>query len=169
MSIRMDLMNKKMEKYGSVIAKVAVAHGLDVNLVKAIVMKESSCNPLAIKFEEGYRWLYFPRGIAEHLGVSYEKMVDLQSHSYGLMQVMGATAYEYGLEHNQSPETLFDPEIGLKFGCRYLRRLKEKYGEEVKAISAYNAGHVDMVNGMFSNQSYVDSVHQFLFELRKLK
>ncbi|NCA71688.1 MAG: lytic transglycosylase domain-containing protein [Sphingobacteriia bacterium] len=56
----------------------------------------------------------------------------------GLMQVMPATAADYGVA---SAADLFDPAINLATGMRHLRRLLDKYeGDVGLAVMAYNAG-----------------------------
>lgn len=152
------------------IQTAADTHKLPWDLVAAIVMQESGGNSWKPRYEPGYKWLYFAREIADRARVSYATMVMMQSTSWGLMQVMGAVAYEYGLNRESVPTMLCLPHIGLDYGCRLLVNLFQRYNEEAQVISAYNAGSVRMVNGLFSNQKkYVDPVHAYLTELRALK
>jgi hypothetical protein len=55
----------------------------------------------------------------------------------GLMQVMPATASDYGV---RSVDALFDPSTNLDTGMRHFRRLLDKYGSIGHAVMAYNAG-----------------------------
>lgn len=57
----------------------------------------------------------------------------------GLSQVMPRTAR--WLDPTVSTQELFDPEVNLELGFRYLRKMIDKYdGDVVKALTAYNRG-----------------------------
>ena len=61
----------------------------------------------------------------------------------GLMQLMPATAEELapriGIEWS-GPDLLFDPQVNIRLGTRYLRQLVDKYGSVTVALAAYNWG-----------------------------
>ena len=61
----------------------------------------------------------------------------------GLMQIMPATgemlAREAGIRWT-GPELLFDPEVNLRLGTRYLAVLRARYGDWTRALAAYNWG-----------------------------
>ncbi len=61
----------------------------------------------------------------------------------GLMQIMPATGEmlvrEQGLEWT-GPDMLFDPELNLRLGTRYLAFLYARYGSWPEALAAYNWG-----------------------------
>ena len=142
---------------------------LDWRLVSSIIMIESACNTWRPRFEPAYKWLYFARDIAPIAGVTYETMEVMQKTSWGLMQVMGAVAYELGLPHDQVPTQLCLPHIGIDYGCRLLTKLFQRYNSETDVIAAYNAGSPRKTSGgMYANQRYVDKVWQRLTELRAL-
>jgi len=52
----------------------------------------------------------------------------------GLMQLMPATARRFGVTNS------FDPRQNIEGGVRYLKALKETFGDDRIAIAAYNAG-----------------------------
>ncbi len=53
----------------------------------------------------------------------------------GLMQLMPETAREMGVSQ------VFDPEQNIEGGCRYLRKLLDRFdGDLILALAAYNAG-----------------------------
>jgi soluble lytic murein transglycosylase-like protein len=57
----------------------------------------------------------------------------------GLAQVMPRTAR--WLEPSVSTGELFDPEVNLELGFRYLRQMIDRYdGDLFKALTAYNRG-----------------------------
>lgn len=93
----------------SMVERLALRHRLDVDLVHAVISAESAYNPHAVS----------------HAG------------AVGLMQVMPATASDYGVH---STDALFDPNTNLDTGMRHFRRLLDKYGNIGQAIMAYNAG-----------------------------
>lgn len=95
----------------ALVDSVARAYGLDAQLLLAIIHVESRFNPDAVS----------PKG------------------AIGLMQVMPATAERVGVQEPQ--RTLFDPETNLHAGARYLRLLRQLFGERLElAVAAYNAG-----------------------------
>ena len=61
----------------------------------------------------------------------------------GLMQIMPATgemlAREAGIPWT-GPDLLFQPELNLRFGVRYLAFLRDRYGNWNEALAAYNWG-----------------------------
>ena len=65
----------------------------------------------------------------------------------GLMQLMPATADRFGVE----PASLFDPELNLEAGTRYLEWLRGRFDDDLpRILAAYNAGeaNVDRYGGM---------------------
>lgn len=85
----------------------AEKHGVDHRLVESIVEMESGFDPRAISSQG----------------------------AMGLMQLMPATARQYGV---LDP---FDPRQNLAAGVRHLRRLLLRFGRDItKAVAAYNAG-----------------------------
>jgi soluble lytic murein transglycosylase-like protein len=96
-------------KLKPLIEDTAKRYGLDKDLVHAVIAAESGYNPKAVS----------PAG------------------AIGLMQVMPATAADYGVD---STEELFDPKVNLDTGSRHLKRLLRKYSNIRQAVMAYNAG-----------------------------
>ena len=101
--------------------------GVERALVHAVVAAESAYNPNAVS----------------------------RAGAVGLMQVMPATAGDYGVG---SSDALFDPKTNIRTGVRHLKRLLDKYGNDYgRAIMAYNAGEgvVDRTN---SNVTYAETL-----------
>lgn len=101
------------------------AHGIDGELVLAVIAQESSGNPYAIRPEPGFFQRYLP-GLRRLVSHSVSKRDDrwfqyphVFACSYGLMQVMYPVALERGLDLAY-PTELCDPKIGLEAGCRHL-------------------------------------------------
>jgi soluble lytic murein transglycosylase-like protein len=105
----------------------AKRHGVELALVKAVVAAESAYDAHAVS----------------HAG------------AIGLMQLMPATAADYGV---RDATQLFDPKVNLEAGVRHLRRLLSKYRNDYgRVIMAYNAGEgvVDRTN---SNVTYSETL-----------
>ncbi len=66
--------------------------------------------------------------------------------SWGLMQVMGAVAREYGFS-GRFLSQLCDPAVGLEYGCRHLSILLKRHGTIRAALSAYNSGQPHTMRG----------------------
>jgi soluble lytic murein transglycosylase-like protein len=97
----------RMQAYDDLIVEHAHLNNVRPSLVRAVVQVESGFNPMA----------YSPKG------------------AMGLMQLMPATAREFGVRN------AFDPEQNVRGGVAYLRQLLDRYdGNEQLALAAYNAG-----------------------------
>jgi soluble lytic murein transglycosylase-like protein len=93
--------------FESLILEHARDQGVRPDLVRAVMQVESAFNPRARS----------PKG------------------ALGLMQLMPATARQYGVVN------AFDPEQNVRAGVRYLRALLDRYdNDETLALAAYNAG-----------------------------
>jgi len=94
------------------VAIAARGQGLDANLVASIVHAESKGNPTAVS----------------------------RAQAYGLMQLRIPTASEMA-GRPVTVEELFDPALNLDLGCRYLRRMLDRFDDNLLlALMAYNAG-----------------------------
>lgn len=114
---------------------------LDAVLICAVAEHESSWNPWATRMEKGF-YLKYVQQMSLNDTEEYTR-----SMSFGLMQIMGETAREFGFVHQAPSEyaqfltQLCDPEIGMDLGCKKLRRCFDLHqNDEVAALLAYNGG-----------------------------
>jgi soluble lytic murein transglycosylase-like protein len=131
--------------YWPAIQVAARAHELDPLLVSAVVLKESSANTDAFRHERLF-WNRYLKRLPEWTNENPRRV----SSSYGLMQIMYSTAVERGLARTVPPERLFEPEVGLEFGCRQLKHCMDwedaKYASSAgqdrlrAALASYNGG-----------------------------
>jgi soluble lytic murein transglycosylase-like protein len=95
------------DRYGDVIDLHASRHQVRPDLVRAVIQVESAFNPYA-RSNKG---------------------------AMGLMQLMPATAADYGVDNP------YNPRENIRAGVAYLRSLLDRFGgNEELALAAYNAG-----------------------------
>ena len=125
---------KADKKFVDIVSKVAEKYGVSENLIHAVIRAESSYNPDAVS----------PKGAG------------------GLMQLMPATAEQYGVSDR------FSPEENIDGGTKYLKFLLDRYeGDVALAVAAYNAGEgaVDKYGAIppyAETRAYVDRISMFL-------
>ena len=117
--------------YDTLISEHSKSHGVRADLVRAVMQVESGFNPYARS----------PKG------------------AMGLMQLMPATAKQYGVKN------AFNPGENIRAGVAYLRELLDRYeNKEELALAAYNAGpgavdkHGQTVPPYRETQSYVAQI-----------
>jgi soluble lytic murein transglycosylase len=77
----------------------------------------------------------------------FEADAESSSGAIGLMQLLPDTAKGIALHTGGSRfevEDLYDPEINVRYGSFYLRRLLRKYDDTRLALAAYNAGQANV-------------------------
>lgn len=109
-------------------------YSLNESLVCAVCEHESSWDPWASRPEPAFEKRY-----EEIIKTLTPQERWLRSISYGLMQVMGQTAYELGFT-GKFPTKLCDPLTGLTYGCLDLKRCILKSPDEKTALLHYNGG-----------------------------
>lgn len=163
------------------VAVIAHKHGLELNVVMAVIQVESAGNPFAVRAEMTAlldqngrqvfmsRWHYpfHPKEIAEKLGCTVPTEKVFQATSFGPMQIMGAVAREHGFTGWLTE--LCSWSLGTEFGCRHLRKMRDRYGEDPATLyAAYNAGSPRKTpGGMFENQRNVDRFMTFYREIEE--
>jgi len=123
-----------MTRFRAEIETAAATHGLDPDLVQAVVEQESSYRWFAYRFEPAFYTRYLA-----HLPAYADRDPREVAASYGLMQVMFTTAIEDGF--TGEPWDLFRPNVALDNGCRHLATLLAwANGEVSQALGGYKAG-----------------------------
>lgn len=106
-------------KYEHIVVGHARNYDLDPALVAAVIYRESKFDPDA----------------------------ESSSGAIGLMQLLPDTARGIALNTGGNAfvvDDLYDPEINVRYGSFYLRRLLRKYDDERLALAAYNAGQTNV-------------------------
>jgi hypothetical protein len=139
------------------VARIALETGVDALLISAIIIKESGGNKYAQQYQPDYPYVYRVSEFARSIGCSYSTELHMQRTSWGLMQIMGATARYLGFSGWFGQ--LIDPETNIRFGARQLSKLLKTYGLESDVISAYNQGQPFRAqDGRYKNQEYVNDI-----------
>ena len=121
--------------YEGIIRGHARNYGLEPELIAAVIYQES-------KFQADAR---------------------SEAGAIGLMQVQPATARGIAVRTGGSGfrvADLYDPEINVRYGSWYLRHLLDKYGNEDRALAAYNGGQGNVDRGVVypETRHYVERV-----------
>ena len=126
-----SVVSSRARAYDDLISEHSRNHGVRADLVRAVMQVESGFNPYAKS----------PKG------------------AMGLMQLMPATAKQYGVKN------AFNPAENVRAGVAYLRELLDRYdNKEELALAAYNAGpgavdkHGQTVPPYRETQSYVAQI-----------
>jgi soluble lytic murein transglycosylase-like protein len=112
---RSGLSEAEIAQVAAVIVREANFHGIDPNLVLAVIHIESRGNAFALS----------PVG------------------AMGIMQIMPPTGEELAAKLGipwRGSQTLFDPLSNVRIGIAYLEQLESRYGSISTALAAYNWG-----------------------------
>jgi soluble lytic murein transglycosylase len=124
-------------EYESIVTGHARNYDLDPALLAAVIYQES-------KFEADAR---------------------SSAGAIGLMQLLPDTAMGIATRTGGSRfrvEDLYDPEINVRYGAWYLRHLLDRYGDERRALAAYNGGQGNVDRGVVyaETEEYVERVEE---------
>jgi soluble lytic murein transglycosylase-like protein len=122
-----------MNDLQQLVVATAKTHGLDPDLVCAVVEQESAWNTWAIRHEPAFYARYVaPLGLTDTESVA-------RSFSWGLMQLMGQVARELGYAGHLA--ALCEPSTGVEWGCRLLaNKLREVNGDVHMGLERWNGG-----------------------------
>lgn len=144
-----------------IINEKAATYGIPAWLIAAVIETESGGDPWAMRFEPEFLKRYVPQTTSQRFGASMETERVMRATSFGLMQIMGQVAREFGCTFPFLSELCL-PENGIEFGCRKLKSLRDLHFEKLGwpgVVAAYNAGSPRTgADGKFVNQAYVDKV-----------
>jgi soluble lytic murein transglycosylase len=128
-------------RYEHIVRGHADNYRLDPALVAAVIYQESKFRPDARS----------PQGA---IGL----MQLLPETAKGIATRTGGSAFEV--------DDLLDPELNVRYGCWYLRNLLDKYGDDGRALAAYNGGQGNLDRGIVhpETEHYVERV----LELREI-
>lgn len=146
--------------YREEVERVASRHQLDPDMVQGICQVESGGNRHAWNPEPRYPYVWDVR-----LKTPFRKLTPAEAFaslppkdfptlagdrdqewwgqraSWGLMQIMGATARQYGFKELYLPQ-LVEAGYGIEYGVTYLKAMLQwSGGDHAKALGAYNAGY----------------------------
>ncbi len=124
----------------------AARHGLDADLVCAVIEHESSWRMYEIRYEQEFFDRYcLPLSKNPEITPTEARA---RAFSWGLMQVMGQTAREFG--YKGALPALCIPQNGIEIGCKVLaHKVAVNQGNVRDALNAWNGG---------ANPSYADEV-----------
>lgn len=130
----------------AVARSTAAQHGLDADLVCAVIEQESSWRTHQIRYEPEFFDRYcFPLFKNPEITPTEARA---RAFSWGLMQVMGQTAREFGYTGDFA--ALCIPQNGVETGCKVLaHKLAVSEGNVHQALRAWNGG---------ANPNYADEV-----------
>lgn len=120
------------------IESAALAHGLDFSVLAGLVAQESAGLQYAQRYEPLYSWTYNDPKMSPAI-MSWDTFQNGQKVSYGLCQIMGGVALEYGWRGWWGE--LFGVETNLDLGATHLaKKIKQAGGELRKGLLRYNGG-----------------------------
>ena len=137
-----DAYGSSQKTWQGYIDDVASQHGVDPDLIRAIIMTESGGNPSAVRH-------------------------DKSGDSLGLMQVTMIAAKDIG--YNGPRSGLLDPKTNIEVGTAYFAHLlKEFHGNTLNAIGAYNAGPTNVKRG-YVPRKYIEKVLKYYYDIKEGK
>jgi soluble lytic murein transglycosylase-like protein len=164
------------EHYKPIIEEMGARFLLEPALVMAIIKVESNGDTMAYNPEgewESDGWHGFwnnyikdnPKFKDHYLG----KYICLNG-AFGLMQILAVRAMERGFGWDRDPSELWNPRVGILYGCLNLRMLLNRYkGNIWDAVAAYNQGNNRKFTsgnnkGKYFNYRYVEKVRKYYEE-----
>jgi peptidoglycan lytic transglycosylase len=117
-------------EYEHIVRGHARQYDLDAALLAAVIYRES-------KFDADARSSSGALGLMQLLPDTAE----------GIAKLTGGSRFEV--------DDLFDPEINVRYGSFYLRRLLRKYDDERLALAAYNAGQANVDEWIASGEEEI--------------
>ena len=130
-------------------AQFALETGIRRDILFGLIEIESSWNPFQIRTEESFFRRYLQNKERQDLlgWVPSPRQVPTlatelrgRSMSWSVMQIMGDRARMEGFDDPWFTKLII-PEVGLKYGCRFLVRLFEKHDGDIRKVAdGWNGG-----------------------------
>lgn len=141
-------------RYTDLIRTASHTYGLPFDLLEGQILQESSGDPNACRYEPDF----FERYLLDNRSAKGFAYGPFAACSVGLLQIIVQVAYEIGFDGR--PEQLWDPKVGLAWGCRQMQILLAwTGGDYAKTLAAYNGGRgITRTGPPYPNQKYVNSV-----------
>jgi len=140
---------KTLTKYGDLISKASKKHGVDEDLILALMTQESAGKANAMS--------------------TYEKKDGTKGHAYGLLQITPPHFKERGIPKSKWK----DPATNVNLGVELLSGWLKQFGNVEQAIAAYNAGPGSIKNDRWKSyketKEYVPRIMGSLEYLNSLK
>ena len=133
-------------------------------MLGAVVLSQSTLNPIIQEMSQKYN--IEPAFIKAIIKTESNWDVNasrFEAHkndaSWGLMQVLLATAKEVLGKSDLTISQLTQPRVNIEVGTKFLSQLWRRFGNMKNAIASYNAGSPRLgKDGKYVNQGYVDKV-----------
>lgn len=144
-------------------------------MLGAVVLSMSTLDPIINEMSQKYG--IEPAWIKAHIKAESNWDVNasrFEAHktdaSWGLMQLMLATAREVLGDPNLTTTQLINPRTNIEAGTKFLSQLWRRFGNMRDAIAAYNAGspRLNKTTGKYVNADYVDKIEKNLAMYRTL-
>lgn len=118
--------------------QTAIKHNVPPEIVLGMIDREATENQWAVRYEPGFLARYvMPQYKAGKLDITETYT---RAMSWGVMQIMGETAREFGFEGKYLSQ-LCDPVFGIEYGCRKLAACVKSHPDNIEAaLEAYNGG-----------------------------
>ncbi len=124
----------------------------------AIYYVESAYDPWAVRFEPAFRSTWEIDANARDSKITSATERICQQMSWGLGQILGATARRLGFK--KCLTQLLQVEPNIYWSTVLVKQLSEKYRIRDDVIASYNAGRPIKDDDQYVNQSYVDKVNE---------
>jgi len=144
-------------------------------MLGAVVLSSSTLEPIII--EMGKKYNVEPALIKAHIKAESNWDINASRYeahkkdaSWGLMQLLLATAREVLGNSNLTTTQLIQPRVNIEAGTKFIRQNINRWGNLRDAIAAYNAGspRLNKKTGKYVNAPYVDKVYNSYLMYKKL-
>lgn len=134
-------------------------------MLGAVILSPTTLEPIILEMSKKYN--IEPAWIKAHIKAESNWDVNasrFEAHkgdaSWGLMQLLLATAREVLGNNTLTTTQLINPRVNIEAGTKFLSQLWSRFGNMRDAIAAYNAGSPRLTPGTnkYVNQDYVDKV-----------